>query len=140
MRYSNFTRVFHTAVPVHHLEVAAALEARPDILMGMYRSFVPFYIHLIDNKSNVLVGRFKARLQNDAIQRMIEPYVVKYTYMPVDSGAEQSVLTHDERLANWSVFDTRSTQQGKIIAPAQGIREGDMLLFNLTTPPEATLM
>lgn len=135
-----FTRVFHTAIPVHHLEVAAALEARPDMLVGIYRSFVPFYIHLIDNKSNVLVGRFKAKLQNDAIQRMMESYVVKYSYMPVDSGAEQSVLTHDDRLAKWGVFDTRTSLQGKIVAPAQGLREGDMLLFNLTTPPEAALM
>lgn len=140
MRYSNFTRVFHTAAPIHHLEVAASLEARPDMLVGMYSSFVPFYVHLIDGKSNVIVGRFKAKLQNDAIQRMMESYVVKYTYMPVDSGAEQSVLTHEDRLTKWGIFDTRSSQQGKIIAPAQGIREGDMLLFNLTTPPEAVLM
>lgn len=136
-----FTRVFHTSMPVHHLEFSKTLANKPAIIVGMYMSFIPFYVNLVDKRSKTLVGRCEAELRHDAMRRMIEAYSLKYSYMPIDSDAEQSVISHHEAAEKWNLYDTRTAHQGKVIIPGRVVREGDMLLFSLMSDPhESTLM
>ena len=128
-------------MPVHHTDFAKTLANKPSIIVGIYMSFVPFYVNLVDKRSKTVVGRCEADLRHDIMRRMIEAYTLKYSYMPVDSDVEQSVISHHAQAEQWNLYDTRTAHQGKVLIPGRVVREGDMLLFSLVADAhESTLM